>query len=562
MKAPFLEHIKLQSFGAFTDRVVGPFGPHLNVVFGRNEAGKTTLASFVGGVLFGWEEARGNRNTYRPANAERAGSLFFSAVRRRAGWRGRAAAGGERHWSIGGLDDSSGDGLETTREIELSRARNSEGLQGDSSIVGDIDKETFRTMFSLTSDELRSLRNTTDVTAKLLTAGSGTGASPARALSEVQERLAEYTSRAAGIEHSLVRLMSEQDELRTAIARAADEAERFKREDKEFRDLGPQRDDLNASLDDLNAAIELLVAQRANAEKLDHEIDELQEQIVGLRDDEEALVMERRTEDASASALASLDPSDERALRDQIEALAVEEAKCDHAVDLAQDNFATSKAAYEALLESEDERSESERRRRQRSVQVGLSIVLPLVFVLAGVPLFAHGREIASLSFTALGVGLLVFAVMLALAALVMLFRPDKEVEAKEARKQDAHWVMLQDKKKLEACLESRAAFRERARVQLDAVGLDEAQGSLRRRGRCSTRRSMRAPSSACTNSVARRSCPAARRLKSVFLPRDASAVACSSVSACPPRPRWRLSTGPSTRRRGSARGFARRARA
>ena len=134
--------------------------------------------------------------------------------------------------------------------------------------------------------------------------------------------------------------------------------------------------------------------------------------------------MERRAEDAGASALASLDPSDERALRDQIEALAVEEAKCDHAVDLAQDNFATSKAAYEALMESEDERSESERRRRQRSVQVGLSIVLPLVFVLAGVPLFAHGREIASLSFTALGVGLLVFAVMLALAALVMLFRP------------------------------------------------------------------------------------------------------------------------------------------
>ena len=84
--------------------------------------------------------------------------------------------------------------------------------------IWDIDKETFRTMFSLTSDELRSLRNTTDVTAKLLTAGSGTGASPARALSEVQERLAEYTSRAAGIEHSLVRLMSEQDELRTAIA--------------------------------------------------------------------------------------------------------------------------------------------------------------------------------------------------------------------------------------------------------------------------------------------------------------------------------------------------------
>ena len=42
----------------------------------------------------------------------------------------------------------------------------------------------------------------------------------------------------------------------------------------------------------------------------------------------------------------------------------------------------------------------------------------------AGVPLFMHGREITSLSFTALGIGLVVFALMLAAAALVMLFRP------------------------------------------------------------------------------------------------------------------------------------------
>ncbi len=52
----------------------------------------------------------------------------------------------------------------------------------------DIDKDTYHTMFSLTSDELRTLRNTTDVTAKLLTAGSGTGASPAHALATVNER--------------------------------------------------------------------------------------------------------------------------------------------------------------------------------------------------------------------------------------------------------------------------------------------------------------------------------------------------------------------------------------
>ena len=132
--SPFLKHVKMESFGAFSGKAVGPFGPHLNVVFGPNEAGKTTTASFVRGVLFGWEEARGVRNTYKPQAADRAGSLFF--------------------------DDGEGG------EIELSRGRNAEGLKGDVSLVHDIDRETFSTMFSLTIDELRRLRNTTDVTAR------------------------------------------------------------------------------------------------------------------------------------------------------------------------------------------------------------------------------------------------------------------------------------------------------------------------------------------------------------------------------------------------------------
>ncbi|BAK43368.1 ATP-binding protein [Eggerthella sp. YY7918] len=455
MRAPYLERIKIESFGAFSGKVVGPFSPHLNVVFGRNEAGKTTLASFVGGVLFGWEDARGNRNTYKPTNADRSGSLFFSVP--------------------------SGEAVGAADEIELSRVRNVDGLRGDTALVDDIDEETFRTMFSLTSDELRSLRNSTDVTAKLLTAGSGTGASPAHALADVDEVLASYTSRAAGAEHSLVRLSAAQDELRSKLAAAGEEAERLKREDKEFRDLEPQRNEMVRRLDELNAEIELLTARRAQVEKLDHEIADLHEKISALSDEEASLNLERRTrKNDDLSSLKALTSSDERALRDQIEALAAEEAKCVHAVDLAQDNFATSKAAYEALLETEDEHVAQERARRQRNVQIALSIILPLVFVGAGVPLFMHGRDITSLSFTALGVGLVVFAIMLALAALVMLFRPDKEADAKEARKQDAQWVMLQDKKKLEACEQTREAFRNKKRAQLDAAGLVEARGSLR----------------------------------------------------------------------------------
>lgn len=452
-RAPFLKRIKITCFGAFSEKIVGPFSPHLNVVYGRNEAGKTTLTSFVGGLLFGWEEARGVRNTYKPKNAERSGYLFFAH----------------------GTNDESSD------ELVLSRVKNIDGLQGAVELVEDVDRETFQTMFSLTSDELRSLRNTTDVTAKLLTAGSGTGASPAHALAEVQARLAEYTSRAAGIEHSLANLSAEQDELRVNMAVAADEADRNKVQDKEFHELAPQRSQLISRLDALNTAIESLAAQRASLEKLDTQRSDLRRQLDELREDEAAFAAEHRLRKHEVDpSLASLSLSDERALRDRLDMLAEEQAKCSHSVDLAKENYAASLASYEALLEVDDVDDTYEKNRRQRQVQVVLSIALPLVFMASGVPLFIHGREITSLSFTALGIGLVVFALILAAASLVMLFRPDKAAEALEARQQDARWVMLQDKKKLEACLAAQQKLTSRLIEQLAAAGLASAHGSIR----------------------------------------------------------------------------------
>ena len=68
----YLRIVRMDAFGAFSGKTVGPFGPGLNIVCGRNEAGKSTVASFVGGVLFGWDDARSRRNTYKPAAAAQA----------------------------------------------------------------------------------------------------------------------------------------------------------------------------------------------------------------------------------------------------------------------------------------------------------------------------------------------------------------------------------------------------------------------------------------------------------------------------------------------------------
>lgn len=455
--APYLKIVKMARFGAFSQKTVGPLSPYLNVVFGRNEAGKSTVAAFVKGVLFGWEEARGSRNTYRPAAAEREGSLIFAEPA-----------------------DPDG-GTAEPREWELSRARNADGLKGDASLVADIDKDTYLTMFSLSADELRSLRGTAHVTAKLLTAGSGTGISPAEALGEVERRLSECTSRASAHPNSLVQLAERLAELKGRIAAATEEADRFRHLHREFEELEPERRAMLERIDEVNAEVERLTAARAEAERLDAQLEDLERQRDELREDAKALAAER------AARLATFDPSlegitatKERALRDQIEAMAEERAKYDRSVELASQDNAASTAAYEALQEA-DSQPDVLRHKFQRSVQAALSVLLPALFVAAGVLVFLHGRQIASLSFTALGIGLVVFALFLALAALVMMFRPSKKDERRAAQERDAHWVMLQDRKKLEACEAARDACAESIRKRLDEAGLAAAEGSLRR---------------------------------------------------------------------------------
>lgn len=439
--APFLRYLRVERFGSIHDRTVGPFDEHLNIVFGGNEAGKTTLAAFVGGVLFGWEEARGNRNTYKPAGAERCGSLLFSD--------GRA----------------------------LSRERNVDGLQGDAALVEDIDKDTFRTMFSLNSDELRSLRNTTDTTAKLLTAGAGTGSSPAHALAHVNERLAAFTSRAAAAEQSIPRLIARRAELRDRQQEASDEADRWRAQDRELHELEPERSAMGERVEESNGLIEALSSARATVESLDAERVTLDREIGRLREAQQAAEREQGERSATVGArLAALTGNEDRALRDRLDALAAQEARLSHATEVARANYTSSAAVHEALLETENEVDERQEMRSKRRLQVAFCVVIPAVLFLLGVPLFIEGRDAGSLSYMAIGSLLTVFAFLMVAGGFALLFRPDKQNVARKERFADAHWVMVQDKKKLEACQAEEEKFAKRLADELASLGLAPAE--------------------------------------------------------------------------------------
>lgn len=477
----FLKYARIDSFGAFSNKTVGPFAPGMNVVFGKNEAGKTTLSQFVGGLLFGWEDARTNRNTYKPDYAERAGALVFAARPERAFETGDSSIASNASRETFGESPVQGAVLES--ETVISRTRNADGLIGDQSVVVDIDRETFRTMFLLTSDELRSLRNTTDITSHLLTAGSGTEASPTHALADVNDRIQAYSSKAASATDSLVRIADDMKATRARIQRAVDETERLKSETREYRALEGKREELSRRISSANEQIDALVGKRAQLKRMDEQREILLDELADLK--EQARDQQRATvPDGVANAfepeLLELTPVEERALREKMDDLSERQVRADHALQTAESDYAASVAAYDALTELQGNEAKASDRNNQRTLKIVLSIALPVVFAVLGVPVFMQGRVIGSLSFSVLGAVLILFALVLAAAAVFLVARPERDEKTSDSRLQDTQWVMLQDQKKLDQAKAGKEALDEQVARWLSGNGFSKAGGSIR----------------------------------------------------------------------------------
>lgn len=477
----FLKYARIDSFGAFSNKTVGPFAPGMNVVFGKNEAGKTTLSQFVGGLLFGWEDARTNRNTYKPDYAERAGALVFAARPGGAFETGDSSLAEDASRETFGESPVQGAVLEN--ETVISRTRNADGLIGDQSVVADIDRETFRTMFLLTSDELRSLRNTTDITSHLLTAGSGTEASPTYALADVNDRIQAYSSKAASATDSLVRIADDMKATRARIQRAVDETERLKSETREYRALGGKREELSRRISSANEQIDALVGKRAQLKRMDEQREILLDELADLKEqahDRPHAIAPDGVANAFEHELLELTPVEERALREKMDDLSERQVRADHALQTTESDYAASVAAYDALTELQGNEAKATGRNNQRTLKIVLSIALPVVFAVLGVPVFMQGRVIGSLSFSVLGAVLILFALVLAAAAVFLVARPERDEKTFDSRLQDTQWVMLQDQKKLDQAKAAKEAVDEQVVRWLSGNGFSQTGGSIR----------------------------------------------------------------------------------
>lgn len=527
----FLEHIKLTNFGRFANMIVGPFTPGLNVVYGKNETGKTTINQLVRGVLFGWLAARGNTNSYKPEAAERAGSLFFATATSSLPAPEAVPAS-----AIGSaLVSESVSAVQSTSEVvEIKRAPGvaPESLPAFASVVGDIDKATFDTMFALTSDELLGLDRHTEVTARLLTAGSGTQASPAHALATIDARIKDLMSKSAQFPDSIPNLRARKQELHDELSELGRQADALRVEKRRLDSFAERKTTLAAKQQELDADIEELRARLAQLESLHVRVDAAQARVNQL---EHALADAQTTqaihttqpahitqpartaqttqavptaqagvagdalanhaypsqlelgtstqEQADIEALAALEQTQFNKLRDSLDTFEDKCVRAEHVVENAQRDARKSTAEFE-FAQAESVSNMSERaswRRRQRLIQLAGAILVALALLVLGVFICAQGVERSSI--TVLGVGALVAigAVIVGAGAASMLLRPSKEEEAQAERIQKLEWVMLQDKHALDAALADQEALTIQIQNYLDAHHLQSAAGSLKR---------------------------------------------------------------------------------
>ena len=179
-----LREIHIDGFGAFTDLHLKNLAPGVNVLYGPNERGKTTLLEFVRRVLFGFKDKRSRDNPY-PALAGGAYGGRLVCVTRDGERVVVARRGGPRGGNVTVIRES---GQE-------------EGPAALDAVLGHASEELFRNVYAFTLDELHNMESlhAEEVKNRIYGAGLGlSGAALARLEKTLQEQIKNNLKRGGG----------------------------------------------------------------------------------------------------------------------------------------------------------------------------------------------------------------------------------------------------------------------------------------------------------------------------------------------------------------------------
>ncbi len=208
----FLKEAILTCFGKYNQQTIGPFEPGFNILFGVNEAGKSTLSSFISQILFGWLTRKETPNPYEPFS----GTLDSQGVPKRSAHRRRAGslvmAGDVGEWEL--IRSS-----ETTEQMTVITHRGVFWDEAFRDLTQSTDKITYNSIFNFDSFELSELEVKSNALSKLLSASAGNLASPVDVYETITRQVKESGSERKNVEGAVIRLKHQLEEAE-AIERA------------------------------------------------------------------------------------------------------------------------------------------------------------------------------------------------------------------------------------------------------------------------------------------------------------------------------------------------------
>ncbi|WP_284640864.1 AAA family ATPase [Paenibacillus silviterrae] len=209
-----IERMEIQGFGALRERELRT-DSQVTLIYGRNEAGKSTLTGFIRAMLFGFP-ARGSATRYTPSFGGMHGGAL--ALVDEEGQRIRV----ERWDGASGSGRGKGSASGTVRVIyEDGRIGGEREL---AELVRGMSAELYRSLFAFGLTELQELRtlHSDEVSAYLYSAGLGVGSSSIRQaekkLASELEQLYKPRGRMPAMNRSLEGLEQAQRELRQSMS--------------------------------------------------------------------------------------------------------------------------------------------------------------------------------------------------------------------------------------------------------------------------------------------------------------------------------------------------------
>lgn len=223
-----LRGLKVDGFGVHRDLSLDGFEAGLNVVYGENEAGKSTLLQFLRAILYGFDERKRGQDRYEPdGGGAHGGSVTLELE---PGSRIRVS----RHFRAGRkalgdlvVEDASGVSLDA--DATLRRA------------LGNSSRALFESIFAIALDDMRSI-HAEGIREHIYGAGmTGRGASLPAAMADLRKRYKELLpmgakgGRIGKLLDEIGELRQRADELarlpdehRTVVARIAELAEKIR----------------------------------------------------------------------------------------------------------------------------------------------------------------------------------------------------------------------------------------------------------------------------------------------------------------------------------------------